>query len=259
MKRPVCVLTIHHINNADDAITISPELFRDVIKTTLDLGFKFITYTQFKDILFNRKIPDKKSVLLTFDDGYFDNYKFAYPILKEYEIPAVCFLITDIVKDYKRQNYDFKFKPQNEIDYTKDTEIFLNIDEIRQMSDLFEFDSHTATHFSCKSDNEARLRDEFSRSLTRIKELFPQKKEFGFCFPYGRFNDLSLKIARQYFDFAFSVIDGGYAGGDKFLIRRIDISNATKGREKYLARLRKKLRLYSTVFIGDLYANLRAK
>ena len=59
----------------------------------------------------------------------------------------------------------FRLKKHKEIDYDKDAEYFLNLDEIRQMeeSGLFEFDSHTASHFSCRSDDEAKLREEFSK------------------------------------------------------------------------------------------------
>ena len=260
MNYPVCVLTMHHCNNNKNDFAIRPELFKKALLMALDEGYKFINYGQFKDIVAGRAKAVKKSILLTFDDGYFDNYKFALPILKELNIPAVCFLITDKINDFKRQDYDFSFKMHKEIDYDKDTEYFLNLDEIRQMqeSGLFEFDSHTASHFSCRSDDEARLREEFSSSLARIKELFPEKKEFGFCFPKGHFNELSQRIVKEYYDFAFSVIDGGFCvGDDKFKIRRIDISNNAKSESDYIFRVKKKLFIYSTPFIGKFYSDFR--
>ena len=260
MNYPVCVLTMHHCNNNENDFAIKPELFKKALLMALDEGYKFINYGQFKDIVASRVKASKKSILLTFDDGYFDNYKFAFPILKELNIPAVCFLITDKIKDFKRQDYDFSFKKHKEIDYDKDAEYFLNLDEIRQMqeSGLFEFDSHTASHFSCRSDDEAKLREEFSSSLAKIKELFPEKKEFGFCFPKGHFNELSQRIVKEYYGFAFSVIDGGFCmGDDKFKIRRIDISNNAKSESDYIFRIKKKLFIYSTPFIGKIYSDFR--
>ena len=187
MNYPVCVLTMHHCNNNENDFAIKPELFKKALLMALNEGYKFINYNQFKDIASSRVKALRKSILLTFDDGYFDNYKFAFPILKELKIPAVCFLITDKIKDFKRQYYDFVFKKHKEIDYEKDAEYFLNLDEIRQMqeSGLFEFDSHTASHFSCKSNNEEKLREEFSSSLAKIKELFPEKKNLAFAFQKG--------------------------------------------------------------------------
>ena len=48
----------------------------------------------------NMRIPDK-SVALTFDDGYQDNYINAYPVLKRYNIPATIFLTTGYIETQK--------------------------------------------------------------------------------------------------------------------------------------------------------------
>lgn len=259
MTHPVCILTMHHCAPFKDDLTITPELLKKTMQEICNMGFKFINYSEFKDILFERKKPRKKSVLLTFDDGYFDNYKFAFPILKELQIPAVCFLITDDINELKHKN--FNFKPHSKINCNKDLEYFLNLDEIYEMRDsgLFEFDSHTATHFSCKSQDKELIKDEFESSQEKIKEIFPNKKEFGFCWPKGHFNETSMGlIKKSKYDFAFSVIDGGYCvGDDKFKIRRIDISNNSKDDKTYIFRVKKKLKLYSTPIIGNLYSNFR--
>ena len=48
---------------------------------------------------YKKKInPPKNSVVITFDDGYFDNYKYAYPTLKKYKFSATIFISTDAVE-----------------------------------------------------------------------------------------------------------------------------------------------------------------
>ena len=46
-------------------------------------------------------------------------------------------------------------------------------------------------------------------------------------------------------------------GDDKFKIRRIDISNNAKSETDYIFRIKKKLFIYSTPMIGNLYSNFR--
>jgi len=165
MNIPILILTLHHVSPQKDSITIHPELVKKALQSVKDQGYKFISYAKFKDMAFGRIKREPKSVLLTFDDGYFDFYRYAYPILTELQTPAVVFLITDKINDFKRKNFNLEPKPHSELDYKENIEYFLNLDEIRELykSGLVEFDSHTATHFSCKSDDEIRLKDEFDR------------------------------------------------------------------------------------------------
>jgi peptidoglycan/xylan/chitin deacetylase (PgdA/CDA1 family) len=59
--------------------------------------FKVITFDE-SILLADNKLPfDKRYALITFDDGYVDNYEEAYPVLKEEEISAVFFIPTDYV------------------------------------------------------------------------------------------------------------------------------------------------------------------
>lgn len=47
--------------------------------------------------LYSKKLIDKKYAVITFDDGYQDNYQFAYPLLKQLNIPATLFVATDFI------------------------------------------------------------------------------------------------------------------------------------------------------------------
>jgi xylanase/chitin deacetilase len=73
-------------------------------------------------------ILDKDSILVTFDDGYKNNYTKAFPILKKYNIKATIFLNTKYI--------------ENDIDY-------MSWDEIKEMynSGLVDFQLHTHSHY----------------------------------------------------------------------------------------------------------------
>lgn len=128
-----------------------------------------------------------------------------------------------------------------------------------QNSNLVDFDSHTSSHFNCNSQDEDILKDELNESLIKIKELFPNKKEFGFCWLKEQFNAKSLElIKKSNYDFAFSTLDGAYNfGDDLYKIRRVDISVAKKGQKDYLRRVERKLLIFSNPLIGKFYSNYK--
>jgi peptidoglycan/xylan/chitin deacetylase (PgdA/CDA1 family) len=79
--------------------SISPDLFEKQIEYLLE-NFQVISLDNLADLVANRKLW-KKMVVITFDDGYKDNFKFAYPILKKYKIPATFFVTTGYINNNK--------------------------------------------------------------------------------------------------------------------------------------------------------------
>lgn len=69
--------------------------FEENIKTLLDNGYTFLSFKDLNDAYLNKKDLPSKPILLTFDDGYYSNYEYIFPILKKYNIKASIFIITD--------------------------------------------------------------------------------------------------------------------------------------------------------------------
>src|SRR5690625_1624246 len=89
------------------------------------------------------QIPDK-SVLITFDDGYKNNYEHAYPVLKKYDFKATIFIITGALQKKKQ-----KYKP-NELQY-------LSLSEVESSCDVFDYGSHTHDFHKRNSKDESYL------------------------------------------------------------------------------------------------------
>ncbi|MGF7031105.1 peptidoglycan/xylan/chitin deacetylase (PgdA/CDA1 family) [Paenibacillus mucilaginosus] len=90
----VAVLMYHHVHDKDhSASTVSTALFREQLSYLQSRGYHFISLTDFKQFLGGAPVPDK-AVLVTFDDGYKSFHDFAYPVLRELQVPAVNFIIT---------------------------------------------------------------------------------------------------------------------------------------------------------------------
>lgn len=95
------VLNYHQINDRDEnALTVSSEQFAAQMDYLKQEGYHTITAEALSNALDNGEKLPEKPVLITFDDGYVDNYTVAYPILKERDMHGLIFLISDYVSLY---------------------------------------------------------------------------------------------------------------------------------------------------------------
>ena len=91
--RTVPVLMHHHVSPSPGMITVSPENFESQIAWLAGNGWTSLTLDQYAGFLAGRPVP-RKSIVITFDDGYLDNWVYAHPILQKYGMHAVVFVVT---------------------------------------------------------------------------------------------------------------------------------------------------------------------
>ena len=91
------ILTYHRINDEDDSFLPSMKIktFSDQINY-ISSKFNILSLEDIVKGMKKKDIPDN-SIVITFDDGYKDNYLNAFPILKELSIPATIFLATEAI------------------------------------------------------------------------------------------------------------------------------------------------------------------
>ncbi|MCM3175265.1 polysaccharide deacetylase family protein [Paenibacillus sp. MER 99-2] len=132
----VPVLMYHYIEPHMDAqkkqnkSMISLQDFEKNMKYLHDEGYHTITLEELEDYVNGRISLPSKSIVITFDDGYQNNYTLAYPVLKKYDFHASIFVIGSKIQDQP-----------SVFDSSKDT--FLSKPEIEAGSDVFEYNSHT--------------------------------------------------------------------------------------------------------------------
>lgn len=188
-NRGVPVLCYHSIGDdptGKNPIIISKEKLRQDLQTIKNLGYTTLTLSQLNDYIFNDKAIPEKSVVITFDDGYKDNYTNAFPILKELNLNATIFVISSYL----------------------DRQTYLSPEEVKEMSDYgIDIQSHTVNHVRLTDLSYAEQLKELKDSKDQLEKL-TGKPVNSIAYPEGFYNDDTKK--------AFS--DSGYSMG--FTIKR---------------------------------------
>lgn len=90
----VPILLYHHLTETgNDASDVSVESFRRQMALLKTEGYQPISFDTLIDYVENGTALPEKPVIITFDDGYYSNYQYAYPILCQYGYPAAIFVI----------------------------------------------------------------------------------------------------------------------------------------------------------------------
>lgn len=108
----------HHIGESG----VPTDWFEEHLKNIWFLNMKTLTNREMLESLDKHGKLPKNSVALTFDDGYYDNYRHAFPLLKKYKMKATLYLNTAYVEN--DENRAFKYLSWKEIEEMSSSGVF---------------------------------------------------------------------------------------------------------------------------------------
>ncbi len=210
----VPVLMYHHVSPNNDMITTTPERFESQIRWLSEAGFHTLTAAEFAGFLAGEPVPER-SVLLTFDDGYLDNWVYAHPVLERYRKHAVLFLITGLMhhgatRALAGQGTSVPSTPSHRdceaaIEAGRADDVMLRWSEVHTMREAgtFEFHSHTHTHTRWDkqfADDPRQKAEHLRQDLLHSRAALVSELGDGsdhLCWPQGYFDDDYLAVARE--------------------------------------------------------------
>lgn len=217
----------HYIKGKINPMVVKKKDFKKQMTYLNDNGYVTLSLNELYSFLSNEMQIPEKSVVLTFDDGYKDNFVEAYPILKEYDFRAVNFLITGTITNRVHT-------------YTPEYVQYFSAKELRRGCDVFEYQSHTYS-FHKKEHNKrlkntpyliSKSRNEVLKDLnTSIFQLSGEK--LGFAYPYGEYSPESIEILKEAgFKMAFTTEERAASAKDHvYEIPRFQIFSNTSFKE----------------------------
>lgn len=203
-NRQVPVLVYHRVGYTTDNLTVTPERFSKDLDTLQYYGYCAISLEQMQSFLDDRNIDmPEKPVLITFDDGYLDNYENAYPILKKHGMVATFFIITDKL-------------------WTADR---LNPEKIAEMAEAgMSFGSHSVTHRRLAELPWEEIKEELVMSKAVLESVLGRQVT-AIAYPQGSYNDNVITLAENLgYTTGFTVREGFcIKSSPDFELRRIPV------------------------------------
>ena len=176
------ILTYHSVSYEKNFITITPEEFEWQMEKIRSFGYRVISLAELEQMLDAGAVAPR-TIVITFDDGRKDNYQYAFPVLKKFNMPATVFLATDYIG--------------NSLPSSAGPIAALSEVELREMhaSGLIDFEPHTASHPNMKKLTAEEAETEVRRSKERIEKLLGKICPY-FAYPYGKFDEKAQKAVQ---------------------------------------------------------------
>lgn len=191
----IAILTFHRLVPADVKLEKysdnqwvgSIDKFADMMTYLYNNGYKTISTEEFYRWHKGDIELDRKTVLITFDDGFYEDYYLAYPILKKYNFKATSFVVGNRTKDITRP-YD-----KNEVGFIG----YDVIEKVRKEYPNYEFQSHSYNMHYYTKNGKHRIK---SMSLEELQKDVTKNKKFKFsamAYPFGDYNENIEKVLEK--------------------------------------------------------------
>ena len=164
------ILMYHHIDNKAGGLYVDPTTFASQMDYLIGKGYTTTSLPEIASLLSSGQVPSK-IVALTFDDGYRDFYINAYPILRQRNLKATVFLITQLMEGND----------------------YLTWEETRELAGnpLITIGDHTLDHKILSSLPVDQIKNEITASKGIIESQI-NKTVNTFAYPYGGYNQTAI-------------------------------------------------------------------
>lgn len=213
-KQSASVLMYHSVASNNLFFTVNPHNFAWQMFYLKKKKFNVVDLKLLIELLEKKGEIPPKTVAITFDDGYEDNYWNAFPVLKKCNFPATTFLTVDLIGDTNKVNQSKKLK-------------MLNWKQIKEMqeSGLINFEPHTRSHPKLTKIKPQEAMKEIAGSKN-ILESKLRKRCLYFAYPKGKYNENIKNMVKKCYRAAFGVGPGFVLSStDRFELPRNSIDS----------------------------------
>jgi peptidoglycan/xylan/chitin deacetylase (PgdA/CDA1 family) len=193
----------------ENRLEVSVENFERQMRFLKENNYNVLRLEELADLIGGKKKISPRTIALTFDDGYKDNYKYVFPILKKYNLPATMFVIVNEIGRSDRLSWE----------------------EIKEMqeSGLISLGSHClGPEPLVNIKNQELLKKEIFESKNILEKKLGKEVTL-FSYPEGRFNHkIKELVIEAGYRLAVTTSPGKkFADDDVFALKRLRISGTS--------------------------------
>lgn len=206
------VLMYHHVSPSVGSLTTSPRRFASQLSWLARRGYTTVGAHEVAEFLAGRPIP-AKSIVLTFDDGYLDNWVYAHPALARYNMKALMFVVSGWLGAGSARPVDgmsnlpatYTHAECKQLVQAGDTDaVMARWSEVEAMQAAGTFEIHSHTHTHTRWDltvhdvgaRRAALADDLGSACSELTRRLGAVSDH-LCWPQGYFDDDYLAVARE--------------------------------------------------------------
>jgi len=212
----VPILAYHQVRDDDDIYSVTAAQFAEQMEYLSKEGYQSISLKQLFAFYEGTGELPPKPIVITFDDGYEDNYVTALPIMEKFQMKSTVFIATNLVGTPEYLSWQ-------------------QIGEMRRRQT--EIGSHTLSHVALGHLDPDQQRSEAARSKEVLEEHIGMVNFFAY--PYGDFSPITQQILREtgYSGACSGMLGLSSKGTDVYALKRINIPHPKYGLLEFRLRL----------------------
>ncbi len=190
----VPILTYHYIRPLDGldasgrSLSVSPVHFEMQMEQLVLQGYHAITPAQLDAALTNGDPLPSKPIMITFDDGYYDQFQNALPVLVRLHLPATMFIVSGFLNRYG---------------YMYESTV-----RAADATGLITIGAHTQHHMNLTTISTLRAHNEILGSKADLERILNHPIT-AFAYPFGSYSTPLLReVAADGFHLAFTTVNG---------------------------------------------------
>lgn len=180
--------------------TVTPAVLEEDLKYIKDKGYTTVTIADLISYVYDNKPLPEKPIVLTFDDGHYNNYGYLFPLLEKYDMKAVISIVgsyTDKFTETDEANLNYSYLRWKDIKELMDT------GRIEFQNHTYNLHSNTGKRIGTKKikgETDEHYKNVLEEDILKLQQEFKENTNYipqCFTYPFGGISNASLDIIKE--------------------------------------------------------------